>query len=67
MLLSVGGADTALMIWTRELPGHKENKAMDSEESDADSEEDGGNFTQRKGEVRKTGEAWSSDESVMFQ
>lgn len=42
VLLSVGGADTALMIWSRELPGHKETKAVDSEESDDDSEEDGG-------------------------
>lgn len=44
MLLSVGGADTALMIWTREPPGHKESKAVDSEESDDDPEEDGGNL-----------------------
>ncbi|KAG8014924.1 Echinoderm microtubule-associated protein-like 6 [Nibea albiflora] len=42
ILLSVGGADTALMIWTREPPGHKESKAVDSEESDDDTEEDGG-------------------------
>ncbi|MEQ2312074.1 Echinoderm microtubule-associated protein-like 6 [Ameca splendens] len=42
VLLSVGGADTALMIWTREPPGHKESKAVDSEESDDDPEEDGG-------------------------
>lgn len=42
MLLSVGGADTALMIWNREPPGHKESKAVDSEESDDDTEEDGG-------------------------
>ncbi|KAM9313939.1 echinoderm microtubule-associated protein-like 6 [Pholidichthys leucotaenia] len=42
VLLSVGGADTALMIWTREPPGHKESKAVDSEESDDDTEEDGG-------------------------
>ncbi|MEQ2200885.1 hypothetical protein XENOCAPTIV_004365, partial [Xenoophorus captivus] len=41
VLLSVGGADTALMIWTREPPGHKESKAVDSEESD-DDPEDGG-------------------------
>ncbi|MEQ2172965.1 hypothetical protein GOODEAATRI_026807, partial [Goodea atripinnis] len=41
VLLSVGGADTALMIWTREPPGHKESKAVDSEESDDDPEEDG--------------------------
>lgn len=45
MLLSVGGADTALMIWTREPAGHKESKAVDSEESDDDPEEDGGNIT----------------------
>lgn len=43
LLLSVGGADTALMIWSREPPGHKESKAVDSEESDDDTEEDGGN------------------------
>lgn len=48
MLLSVGGADTALMIWTREPPGHKESKAVDSEESDDDTEEDGGNANNRK-------------------
>uniref|UniRef100_A0A3P8UFH2 EMAP like 6 n=1 Tax=Cynoglossus semilaevis TaxID=244447 RepID=A0A3P8UFH2_CYNSE len=42
VLLSVGGADTALMIWTREPVGHKESKAVDSEESDDDTEEDGG-------------------------
>ncbi|XP_034043528.1 echinoderm microtubule-associated protein-like 6 [Thalassophryne amazonica] len=42
MLLSVGGADTALMIWTREPLSHKDSKAVDSEESDNDMEEDGG-------------------------
>uniref|UniRef100_A0A8C7UID4 EMAP like 6 n=1 Tax=Oncorhynchus mykiss TaxID=8022 RepID=A0A8C7UID4_ONCMY len=42
MLLSVGGADSALMIWARESSGHKESKAVDSEESDDDAEEDGG-------------------------
>lgn len=47
MLLSVGGVDTALMIWTREQPGHKESKAVDSEESDDDTEEDGGNTGNR--------------------
>lgn len=47
MLLSVGGADTALMIWTRDPPGHKESKAVDSEESDDDTEEDGGNTIQK--------------------
>lgn len=43
MLLSVGGADTALMIWAREGIGPRESKAVDSEESDDDAEEDGGN------------------------
>uniref|UniRef100_A0AAR2KFA6 HELP domain-containing protein n=1 Tax=Pygocentrus nattereri TaxID=42514 RepID=A0AAR2KFA6_PYGNA len=42
MLLSVGGADMALMIWAREGLGPRESKAVDSEESDDDAEEDGG-------------------------
>lgn len=43
LLLSVGGPDTALMIWARDSSGHKESKGVDSEESDEDTEEDGGN------------------------
>ncbi|NWU55111.1 EMAL6 protein, partial [Dromas ardeola] len=42
VLLTVGGADTALMIWTREFLGIQESKLADSEESDTDAEEDGG-------------------------
>lgn len=42
LLLSVGGADTALMVWAREASAHKESKAVDSEDSDEDTEEDGG-------------------------
>ncbi|XP_041958628.1 echinoderm microtubule-associated protein-like 6 [Alosa sapidissima] len=42
MLLSVGGADTALMIWAREAGVARENKAVDSEESDDDADDDGG-------------------------
>lgn len=55
-LLSVGGADTALMIWAREGIGPRESKAVDSEESDDDAEEDGGMFAQ----------VWAEKQLVMF-
>ncbi|XP_072121311.1 echinoderm microtubule-associated protein-like 6 isoform X4 [Mobula birostris] len=42
LLLSVGGADTALMIWSQETDGNRDKKPVDSEESDTDTDEDGG-------------------------
>uniref|UniRef100_A0A8C8VLX9 EMAP like 5 n=1 Tax=Pelusios castaneus TaxID=367368 RepID=A0A8C8VLX9_9SAUR len=42
LLVTVGGADTSLMLWTYEMEGHRESRQCDSEESDLDSEEDGG-------------------------
>lgn len=42
LLVSVGGGDTSLMLWTHEVEGHRESRQCDSEESDLDSEEDGG-------------------------
>lgn len=42
LLVSVGGGDTSLMLWTHEMEGHRESRQCDSEESDLDSEEDGG-------------------------
>ncbi|XP_041920805.1 echinoderm microtubule-associated protein-like 6 isoform X3 [Alosa alosa] len=41
-LLTVGGADTALMIWALELDGNRASRAVDSEESEEDTDEDGG-------------------------
>ena len=42
MLVTLGGADMSLMVWTNEMEGYRERRPCDSEESDADSEEDGG-------------------------
>uniref|UniRef100_A0A8B9KPM6 EMAP like 6 n=1 Tax=Astyanax mexicanus TaxID=7994 RepID=A0A8B9KPM6_ASTMX len=41
-LLTVGGADTALMIWTLDSSTNQESRPVDSEESEEDTEEDGG-------------------------
>lgn len=42
LLVTVGGGDTCLMIWTHEAEGHREARHCDSEESDIESEDDGG-------------------------
>lgn len=42
LLVTVGGGDTCLMIWAHETEGHREFKQGDSEESDLESEDDGG-------------------------
>lgn len=42
LLVTVGGADSCLMIWAHEAEGHREYKQCDSEESDMESEDDGG-------------------------
>lgn len=42
LLVTVGGGDTCLMIWAHEPEGHREFKQGDSEESDVESEDDGG-------------------------
>uniref|UniRef100_H3AL06 EMAP like 5 n=1 Tax=Latimeria chalumnae TaxID=7897 RepID=H3AL06_LATCH len=43
MLVTVGGADTSLMVWNHETEGHRESRQCDSEESDLESEDDGVN------------------------
>lgn len=42
MLVTLGGADMSLMVWTNEMEGSREKRPCDSEESDTGSEEDGG-------------------------
>uniref|UniRef100_A0A4W4ENS0 HELP domain-containing protein n=1 Tax=Electrophorus electricus TaxID=8005 RepID=A0A4W4ENS0_ELEEL len=42
LLVTVGGADTSLMIWSHEADGPREGWPYDSEESDVESEDDGG-------------------------
>ncbi|KAG2457729.1 EMAL5 protein, partial [Polypterus senegalus] len=42
LLVTVGGSDTSLIIWTHENEGHREPRQCDSEESDIESEDDGG-------------------------
>jgi len=42
LLVTVGGTDTCLMIWAHESESLREFKLCDSEESDIESEDDGG-------------------------
>lgn len=49
LLVTAGGGDTCLMIWAHEPEGHRELRHCDSEESDMESEDDGG---QRRASVR---------------
>lgn len=45
LLVTVGGADTSVIIWTYEVDGHKQFRHYESEESDFDSDEDGGRYS----------------------
>lgn len=42
LLVTVGGADTSLMIWSNNTEGCRDVRQCDSEESDIESEDDGG-------------------------
>uniref|UniRef100_A0A3Q2XCV2 EMAP like 5 n=1 Tax=Hippocampus comes TaxID=109280 RepID=A0A3Q2XCV2_HIPCM len=42
LLVTAGGGDTSLMIWAHESETHRELRQCDSEESDIESEDDGG-------------------------
>ncbi|KAL5008221.1 hypothetical protein ScPMuIL_013802 [Solemya velum] len=41
-LISIGGADTAVMVWNHYMPDQKVHARGDSDDSDTDSEEEGG-------------------------
>ena len=41
-LVSVGGADTAVMVWRHNRADERQRSAGDSDDSDTDSEEEGG-------------------------
>ncbi|XP_036006433.1 echinoderm microtubule-associated protein-like 5 isoform X1 [Fundulus heteroclitus] len=63
LLVTVGGGDTCLMIWAHELEGLREFKLCDSEESDIDSEDDGGydSDVTRENEINYTIKALSTN------
>ncbi|XP_036887500.1 echinoderm microtubule-associated protein-like 5 isoform X3 [Sturnira hondurensis] len=68
MLVTLGGADMSLMVWTNEVEGCREKGPWDSEESDAESEEDGGydSDVMRESEVSYTIRAFSTNIRPMF-
>ena len=45
-VISVGGADTAVMLWKHRTASSTGGSCGDSDDSDTDSEEEGGKFTQ---------------------
>ncbi|KAE8289853.1 Echinoderm microtubule-associated protein-like 5 [Larimichthys crocea] len=63
LLVTVGGGDTCLMIWAHEPEGHREIKQCDSEESDIESEDDGGydSDVTRENEINYTIKALSTN------
>ncbi|XP_037602711.1 echinoderm microtubule-associated protein-like 5 isoform X2 [Sebastes umbrosus] len=63
LLVTVGGGDTCLMIWAHEAEGHREFKQCDSEESDIESEDDGGydSDVTRENEINYTIKALSTN------
>ncbi|KAJ4939978.1 hypothetical protein JOQ06_029410, partial [Pogonophryne albipinna] len=63
LLVTVGGSDTCLMIWAHEPEGHREFKQCDSEESDIESEDDGGydSDVTRENEITYTIKALSTN------
>ncbi|XP_012868821.1 PREDICTED: echinoderm microtubule-associated protein-like 5 [Dipodomys ordii] len=68
MLVTLGGADMSLMVWTNEVESYRERRPCDSEESDIDSEEDGGydsDVTKEK-EISYTIRALSTNIRPMF-
>uniref|UniRef100_A0A3Q4GGM9 EMAP like 5 n=1 Tax=Neolamprologus brichardi TaxID=32507 RepID=A0A3Q4GGM9_NEOBR len=63
LLVTVGGGDTCLMIWAHEPEGHREIRQCDSEESDIESEDDGGydSDVTRENEINYTIKALSTN------
>ncbi|XP_059908445.1 echinoderm microtubule-associated protein-like 5 [Gadus macrocephalus] len=63
LLVTAGGGDTCLMIWAHEAEGHREVRQCDSEESDVESEDDGGydSDVTRENEITYTIKALSTN------